>query len=87
MRHRSSVILKPSAEVDLDMQNMTKRGNVYYVRFIVPKERWSDVGVATGACNGTRRDITKSLETRITGKLFADVMRLSLSFEKRQTRL
>jgi integrase len=64
VRHRSSVIPKPSAEVELDMQNMTKRGNVYYVRFIVPKERWSDVGVATGARNGTRRDITKSLETK-----------------------
>jgi hypothetical protein len=30
------------------MQNMTKRGNVYYIRFIVPKERLSDVGTATG---------------------------------------
>ncbi|MFT8505877.1 hypothetical protein [Acetobacter sp.] len=46
------------------MQNMTKRGSVYYVRFIVPKERWHDVGMATGARSGTRRDIVQSLETR-----------------------
>ncbi|MBS1002343.1 hypothetical protein JK183_00385 [Acetobacter thailandicus] len=39
------------------MQNMTRRGSVYYVRFIVPKERWHDVGIATGARNGKRRDI------------------------------
>ncbi|MBS0985769.1 site-specific integrase [Acetobacter thailandicus] len=46
------------------MQNMTRRGSVYYVRFIVPKERWHDVGIATGARNGKRRDITKSLTTK-----------------------
>lgn len=46
------------------MQNMTKRGSVYYVRFIVPKERWHDVGMVTGARNGTRKDITKSLSTK-----------------------
>ncbi|MCP1270786.1 MULTISPECIES: hypothetical protein [Acetobacter] len=46
------------------MQNMTKRGSVYYIRFIVPKERWQDVGRATEARNGIRKDIIKSLETK-----------------------
>lgn len=64
MRHRSSVIPKHYAKGEHDMQNMTKRGNVYYVRFTVPKDRWQDVGAATGARKGTRRDITKSLDTK-----------------------
>ncbi len=64
MRHRSSVTPKPVNKGGNEMQNMTKRGSVYYVRFIVPKERWQDVGRATNARNGTRRDIVKSLETK-----------------------
>lgn len=64
MRHRSSVTPKPVNKGGNEMQNMTKRGSVYYVRFIIPKERWQDVGRATNARNGTRRDIVKSLETK-----------------------
>lgn len=47
-----------------DVQNMTKRGGVYYVRFIIPKHRWQDVGRATAARQGMRRDIVRTLETR-----------------------
>lgn len=64
MRHRSSVTPKPITKGGNEMQNMTKRGSVYYVRFIISKERWQEVGRATNARNGTRRDIIKSLETK-----------------------
>ncbi|WP_308719513.1 tyrosine-type recombinase/integrase [Komagataeibacter xylinus] len=46
------------------MHNMTKRGSTYYVRLIVPQDRWQDVGRATAARAGTRRDIVKSLHTK-----------------------
>ncbi|MFT8953470.1 MAG: DUF6538 domain-containing protein [Gluconobacter sp.] len=70
VRHTSSVTPKRHSkaaslpEAEGDMQGMTKRGSVYYARLIIPKDRWADTGRVTGARNGTRRDIVKSLETK-----------------------
>ncbi|MFT9219995.1 hypothetical protein [Gluconobacter oxydans] len=47
-----------------DMANLTVRDGGYYVRFIVPKDRWRDVGAALGSRTGIRRDVLKSLQTR-----------------------
>jgi len=46
------------------MRNLTTRGKVYYARFIVPKDRWLDVGKAMGSSTGKRRDVVLTLETR-----------------------
>ncbi|GBR47762.1 hypothetical protein [Gluconobacter roseus] len=47
-----------------DMANLTERHGSYYVRFIVPKERWRDVGAVLGSSTGLRRDVLKSLQTK-----------------------
>ena len=46
------------------MQSLRRNGLTYYARFIVPKDRWSDVGRAMGAKNGKRSDVVRALETR-----------------------
>ncbi|WP_050801385.1 hypothetical protein [Gluconobacter morbifer] len=46
------------------MANLTERHGSYYVRFIVPKERWRDVGAVLGSSTGLRRDVLKSLQTK-----------------------
>ncbi|GAN96741.1 hypothetical protein Geu3261_0093_024 [Komagataeibacter europaeus NBRC 3261] len=60
----SSVTPTRNVKGEQDMHNMTKRGSTYYVRFIVPQDRWHDVGRATAARAGIRRDIVKSLYTK-----------------------
>ncbi|AAW61967.1 Hypothetical protein GOX2232 [Gluconobacter oxydans 621H] len=47
-----------------DMANLTVRHGSYYVRFIVPKDRWRDVGAVLGSSTGLRRDVLKSLRTK-----------------------
>ncbi|WP_246091450.1 hypothetical protein [Swingsia samuiensis] len=46
------------------MTHLTHRAGLYYVRFIVPKDRWQDVGKVLNSSTGLRRDILKSLQTR-----------------------
>ncbi|WP_408872872.1 hypothetical protein [Gluconobacter roseus] len=48
----------------MDMANLTQRDGLYYVRFIIPKDRWQDAGEVLGSRTGTRKDILKSLQTR-----------------------
>lgn len=47
-----------------DMSNLTMRHGSYYVRFIIPKDRWTDAGNALKARTGQRKDIIRSLKTR-----------------------
>src|SRR5260370_27917611 len=47
-----------------DMHNLRRIGLTYYARFIVPRDRWADVGQVTGAKNGQRREVVRTLETR-----------------------
>lgn len=47
-----------------DMHNLRRIGLTWYARFIVPKDRWADVGRVTGAKNGKRREVVRTLETR-----------------------
>ena len=46
------------------MHHLTLRGRTYCVRFIIPKDRWFDVGKATGSITGRRRDIVRTLGTQ-----------------------
>ncbi|MEJ5117216.1 hypothetical protein WH158_07270 [Gluconobacter cerinus] len=46
------------------MHHLTLRGRTYCVRFIIPKDRWFDVGKATGSTTGRRRDIVRTLGTQ-----------------------
>ncbi|WP_249206716.1 hypothetical protein [Gluconobacter cerinus] len=46
------------------MANLTLRNGAYFVRYIVPKDRWRDVGAVLGSSTGIRRDVLKSLQTR-----------------------
>ncbi|MBS1019553.1 hypothetical protein JK205_11545 [Gluconobacter cerinus] len=48
----------------MDMANLTNRDGLYYVRFIIPKDRWQDAGKVLGSRTGIRKDILKSLQTR-----------------------
>ena len=48
----------------MDMANLTQRDGLYYVRFIIPKDRWQDAGKVLSFRTGTRKDILKSLQTR-----------------------
>lgn len=45
------------------MQNLVRRGNTWFARFFVPKDRWADAGKATRAASGIKRDITRTLGT------------------------
>jgi integrase len=47
----------------LAMQNLLHRGHAWFARYIVPKDRWGDVGRAMKAPNGTKREIVRTLST------------------------
>ncbi|GBQ85797.1 hypothetical protein AA13595_1737 [Gluconacetobacter johannae DSM 13595] len=55
--------MPPTDRKAVDVHKMTLRGRTWCVRFIIPKDkdRWTDVGVATGAATGRRRDVVKTL--------------------------
>ncbi|MFT8805064.1 MAG: hypothetical protein ABF876_06135 [Acetobacter aceti] len=41
-----------------DMSNLTMRHGSYYVRFIIPKDRWADAGKVLKASTGQRKAIS-----------------------------
>ena len=45
------------------MANLLKRGDTYFVRLMIPRDRWADVGKAMGACGGIRREVVRTLQT------------------------
>ena len=46
------------------MLHLKRIGQTYYVRLIVPRDRWVDVGRATGATPGEKREVVRTLQTR-----------------------
>lgn len=45
------------------MANLLKRGDTYFVRLSIPRDRWGDVGKALGARGGIRREVVRTLQT------------------------
>ena len=45
------------------MANLLKRGDTYFVRLTIPRDRWAHVGKAMGAATGIRREVVKTLQT------------------------
>ncbi len=45
------------------MANLLKRGDTYFVRLMIPRDRWTDVGKAMGARGGIRREVVRTLQT------------------------
>lgn len=46
------------------MLHLKRVGLTYFVRFIVPRDRWQDVGRVVRAKNGEKREVLRTLETR-----------------------
>jgi integrase len=45
------------------MQNLVRRGNTWFARFHIPRDRWADAGKATGAARGVLREVVRTLRT------------------------
>jgi hypothetical protein len=43
--------------------SLLRRGHTWCVRFNVPQDRWADLGKATGAKSGIKREIVRTLQT------------------------
>jgi hypothetical protein len=50
------------------MQNLIRRGNTWFARLFIPRDRWVDAGKATGAAQGVRREIVRTLQTTDGGE-------------------
>ena len=45
------------------MAHLLKRGDTFFVRLTIPRDRWADVGKAMGAATGIRREVVRTLQT------------------------
>ena len=45
------------------MQNLIRRGNTWFARFFIPRDRWADAGKALKATGGVKREIVRTLGT------------------------
>jgi integrase len=45
------------------MQNLLRRGNTWFARLTLPRDRWGDVGRAYKAASGVKREVVRTLQT------------------------
>ena len=45
------------------MANLLKRGDTCFVRLMIPRNRWADIGRAMGARGGIRWEVVRTLQT------------------------
>jgi hypothetical protein len=45
------------------MHNLIRRGNTWFARYHIPRDRWADAGKATGAAQGVLREVVRTLRT------------------------